>query len=155
LLPSACGTAPAALPQLSIDIDISCPQGAQQQTRRPPLLLSIDGTDRRIPDRYTDPTPHTYIHTLYIQIYIARQNRENESEALTCVNEFIFAVASIQQIVCEFRLHHMGYTASRSRRDAMMSAAASAAAAPIALSCEQKFSLAKIQSHKSNLGVKG
>ena len=38
--------APAARrPQLSIDI--SCPQGAQQQTRPPPLLLSIDGTDRR------------------------------------------------------------------------------------------------------------
>jgi len=32
-------------PQLSIDM--SYPQGAQQQTRRPPLLLSIDGTDRR------------------------------------------------------------------------------------------------------------
>jgi len=24
-----------------------CPQGTQQQTHRPPLLLSIDGTDRR------------------------------------------------------------------------------------------------------------
>jgi len=48
-------SAPAAgtrrrCPQLSIDI--SCPQGAQQQTRRPPLLLSIDGTDRRT---YTRP----------------------------------------------------------------------------------------------------
>ena len=32
-------------PQLSIDI--SCPLGTQQQTCRPPLLLSIDGTDRR------------------------------------------------------------------------------------------------------------
>jgi len=32
-------------PQLSIDI--SCLQGAQQQTRQPPLLLSIDGIDRR------------------------------------------------------------------------------------------------------------
>jgi len=32
-------------PKLSIDI---CgPQGAQQQTRRPPLLLSIDSTGRR------------------------------------------------------------------------------------------------------------
>jgi len=31
----------------------------QQQTRRPPLLLSIDGTDRRTPDRYIDPAPHT------------------------------------------------------------------------------------------------
>jgi len=32
-------------PQLSIDI--FCAQGAQQQTRRPPPLLSIDGTDRQ------------------------------------------------------------------------------------------------------------
>jgi len=32
-------------PQLSIDI--FCPQGAQQQTSRTPLLLSIDGTDRQ------------------------------------------------------------------------------------------------------------
>jgi len=31
----------------STTIDISCPQGAQQQTRQPPLLLSIDGKDRR------------------------------------------------------------------------------------------------------------
>jgi len=35
-----CSTAPAARPQLSIYI--SCLQGAQQQTHRPPLLLSID-----------------------------------------------------------------------------------------------------------------
>ena len=36
--------------------------GDQQQTRRPPLLLSIDGTDRwtdgQTPDRYIDPAPH-------------------------------------------------------------------------------------------------
>jgi len=54
--------APAAQrPQLSIDI--SSPQGAQQQTRRPPLLLSIEGTERRTdgrtPDRYIDHTMHT------------------------------------------------------------------------------------------------
>jgi len=30
-----------------LSIDISCPQGAQQQTRRTPLLLSIGGTSRR------------------------------------------------------------------------------------------------------------
>jgi len=41
----ACSTAPEARPQPLIDI--SCPQGAQQQTRWPPLLLSIDGSDRR------------------------------------------------------------------------------------------------------------
>jgi len=40
---AAAGT-PRQRSQLSIDI--SCPRGAQQQTRRPPLLLSIDGTDR-------------------------------------------------------------------------------------------------------------
>ena len=44
-------TAPAARPQLFIDV--SCRQGAQQQTRRPPLLLSIDGTDKRT-ERWTD-----------------------------------------------------------------------------------------------------
>ena len=52
----ACSTTLAARPQLSIDI--CCPQGAQQQTRRPPLLLLIDGTDRQTdghkPDRYID-----------------------------------------------------------------------------------------------------
>ena len=33
--------------RLQLAIDISCPQGAQQQTRRPPLLLSTEGTNRR------------------------------------------------------------------------------------------------------------
>jgi len=51
-------SAPAA-----IDVDISCRQGPRQQTRRPPLLLSIDvtgrRTDRRTPNRYIDPVPHT------------------------------------------------------------------------------------------------
>jgi len=50
-----------------LSIDISCPLGAQQQTRRPPLLLSIDGTDRRMDgrtdrrtlDRFIDPAAHT------------------------------------------------------------------------------------------------
>jgi len=36
---------------------------AQQQTSRTPLLLSIDETDgrtdKRTPDRYIDPAPHT------------------------------------------------------------------------------------------------
>jgi len=41
----ACCTAPAARPQLSIDI--FCPQCVQQQTRRTPLLLSVNGTDRQ------------------------------------------------------------------------------------------------------------
>jgi len=37
-------------------IDIFCPHGAQQQTRRTPLLLSIDGIDKQI-DRQTDGRP--------------------------------------------------------------------------------------------------
>jgi len=52
--------APAARrPQLSIDI--SCSQGAQQQTRQPSLLLSIGGTDRQTDARplLIDPDPHT------------------------------------------------------------------------------------------------
>jgi len=48
-------------PQLSIDI--SCPNGAQQQTRQPPLLLSIHGTDRRT-DRQMDARP---LHNLIPQ----------------------------------------------------------------------------------------
>jgi len=36
-----------------LSIDMSYPQGAQQQTRRTPLLLSIDGTDRRTDGRST------------------------------------------------------------------------------------------------------
>ena len=40
-----------------------CPQGAQQQTSRTPLLLSIDGTDRQMktPDRCRDAAPHTML----------------------------------------------------------------------------------------------
>ena len=40
-----------------LSIHISCPQGAQQQTRRTLLLLAIDGTDRRADwslDRFID-----------------------------------------------------------------------------------------------------
>jgi len=44
-------SAPAA-----IAIDISCSQSAQQQSRRPPLLLSIDGTDRQTDWRTGGPT---------------------------------------------------------------------------------------------------
>jgi len=48
-----------------LSIDISCPHGAQQQTRRTPMLMSSDGrrtdgqTDRRAIDRSIDPAPHT------------------------------------------------------------------------------------------------
>jgi len=36
-----------------LSMDISCPRGAQQQTGRTPLLLSIDGTDGRTDGRTT------------------------------------------------------------------------------------------------------
>jgi len=47
-----------------LSIDISCPHGAQQQTRRTPRLRSNDGTDRqteygRTLDRFIDPAPRT------------------------------------------------------------------------------------------------
>jgi len=42
---------PSAAPPLPIDI--SCPRGAQQQTRCTPLLLSNDGTDE-LTDGRTD-----------------------------------------------------------------------------------------------------
>jgi len=41
-----------------LSIDICCQHGTKQQTHRTPLLWSNDGTDRRTPDRYTDPVPH-------------------------------------------------------------------------------------------------
>jgi len=51
----------AAAPLL---LDISCPYGAQQQTRRtPPLRLNdgMDGTDGRTLDRFVDSAPHSVI----------------------------------------------------------------------------------------------
>jgi len=45
----ACSTALAAIDRYLLQI----PGGAQQQTRRPPLLLSIDGTDRHTDGRPT------------------------------------------------------------------------------------------------------
>jgi len=46
-----------------LSTDIACPQDAQQQTRRKPLVLSIDGTDRRTdghtPSLHIDPAAHT------------------------------------------------------------------------------------------------
>jgi len=48
LCADACSTAPAAHPQLSIDI--SCPQGAQQQTL-PVAVAAVDRWDNRETDR--------------------------------------------------------------------------------------------------------
>jgi len=63
------GARAARRPQLSIDI--SCPQGAQQQTRRPSLLLSIDGTDRQTDRR---PTVTYAPHTMGAASIICNQN---------------------------------------------------------------------------------
>jgi len=43
-----------------LSVDICCQRGAQQQIRRTPLLLSIDGADRQTPDRFIDPAPHLF-----------------------------------------------------------------------------------------------
>ena len=51
-----CATAMAAAARPQLSIYISRSQGAQQQTRRPPLLLSIDETDRQTDGR-TDGRP--------------------------------------------------------------------------------------------------
>jgi len=46
-----CGTVAVGRPAPPPSIGISCPLGAQQQTRRTPLLRSIDGTDRQTDGR--------------------------------------------------------------------------------------------------------
>ena len=65
------GTVPStATPLLAADrrcllsIDISCRWGAQQQTRRRPLLLSIDGTDR-----LTDARPFHLFRILVVAVW--------------------------------------------------------------------------------------
>ena len=42
-----------------LSINISCPQGTQQQIRHMLLQQLIDGTDGRTPDHYIDPALHT------------------------------------------------------------------------------------------------
>ena len=56
---------------------------AQQLIRRTALLLSIDGTDGRTPDRYIDPAPHTtraastsYCEVFNQQLLWGRSSRE-------------------------------------------------------------------------------
>jgi len=68
-----------------LSIDISCPRGAQQQTRRTPLLLSIDGTDGqtdgRTLDRYIDPAPYAgsvrCLYTVTQKFYILNGRLQN------------------------------------------------------------------------------
>ena len=64
-LPAFAGKRRAAAPLLlgarrpPLSIDICCPHGAQQQTRRTPRLRSNNGTDGRTLDRFIDLAPHT------------------------------------------------------------------------------------------------
>ena len=51
-----CGVVLLGARRPPLSIDISCPPGAQQQTRRTPLLRSIDGIDRQT-HRRTDIRP--------------------------------------------------------------------------------------------------
>ena len=75
-----CAPAPAARrPQLSVDI--FCPRGAQQQTSRPPLLLSIDVTDRR-----TDGRPTVTQTLLRILAYAGSVNQSKMSYEITGQN---------------------------------------------------------------------
>jgi len=69
-------------------IDISCWQGAQQQTRCKPQLLAIDGTDRRMYRLQTykgssiDPAPHD-MRTA--SIILARRYASGTAKALVSV----------------------------------------------------------------------
>jgi len=58
-LPHLLPSAGACCAPVAISTDISCLLDAQQQTRRLPLLLLIDGTDKQTngqtPNRYIDP----------------------------------------------------------------------------------------------------
>jgi len=63
-----------------LSFDISCPHGAQQQTRRTPRLRSNDGKkDGRTLDRFIDPASHTmrqvsisYLYTATHQYYFCK-----------------------------------------------------------------------------------
>jgi len=61
-LPASAAERHAVAPLL-LSTDISCPPGAQQQTHCTGVRAAGDGTggqtDRRTPDRYTDPYAHT------------------------------------------------------------------------------------------------
>ena len=52
-----------------LSIDISCPRGAQQQTRRTQLLLSIDGTDKQT-DRRTVARPFYKLCSSYCAVTV-------------------------------------------------------------------------------------
>jgi len=60
-----------------LSIDIFSPQGAQQQTCRPPLLLSIDGTDRWT-DGWTDARQFHRPCSAYYAAGVKKEERQNK-----------------------------------------------------------------------------
>jgi len=84
---------------------ISRQQGAQQQTRRPLLLLSIDGRDRRTKsDRRTDARA---LHRPCCKYYAGSANsspRGYTRRRMTC-NKFVARGPAYRSIVC-FLVHH-------------------------------------------------
>jgi len=72
-----------------LSIDISCPHGAQQQTRRTPRLRSNDETDGRTDgrtlDRFIDPAPHTMraVSSSPVGTEISSQNNDVVSSILS------------------------------------------------------------------------
>ena len=78
LLNAHAASARSQRPPLSIDI--SCPRGAQQQTHRPPLLHSIDGTDRQ-----TDARPfHRPCSAYYAgSVNNAKPNNDRSARLIT------------------------------------------------------------------------
>jgi len=81
------GALAARRPPLSIDI--SCPRGAQQQTSRPPLVLSIDGTDGRTDGLSgAEPLHRRLSHTVTINYYRAPDGNSVRQTLLTSLLTF-------------------------------------------------------------------
>jgi len=108
----------AARPRLSVDI--SCRLGAQQQTRRPPLLMSINVTERRTdrrtdgrtPDRYLDPAAHTM---LAVSISIKhRKNNIGFFSIIFVIIWFNFTAAMVGVRVIAYSVYYKNVTVQHS-----------------------------------------
>ena len=72
-----------------LSVEISCPRGAQQQTRRLPSLLSVGRTDGPTLERYIDPDPHT-MRTLSKRRWNRSDNLCIPVASASCVNDFYY-----------------------------------------------------------------
>jgi len=68
-----------AVLRLLPSIDISCPQGPEQQTHCSSMHHLIDGTDRQTPYHYTDPTAY-YMSSFYCISFNFTQNHRAMAE---------------------------------------------------------------------------